>query len=159
MAFRREHLLELGGFDPVLGAGRALAGAEDLDIFCRILDDGQAIDFDPACVIHHMNTREDVAYAQLHRGYGLGLGAMTGKWLRLRFTVGVALVAIVAKRTLSRAVRNRKDPRRRRADLALFRGFMSGLFASLRLRLDGRVFVDARPAGADHIARFQRPRR
>ena len=78
----------LGGFDPVLGAGRALAGAEDLDIFCRILDDGQAIEFDPACVIHHMNTREDDAYAELHRGYGLGLGALTGKWIRLRPGVG-----------------------------------------------------------------------
>jgi glycosyltransferase involved in cell wall biosynthesis len=145
MAFRRELLVDLGGFDPVLGAGRELAGAEDLDIFCRILDDGQAIEFDPKCVIHHMNTREDEAYAQLHRGYGLGLGALTGKWVRLRPTVGISMLAIVTKRTLSRAVRNRRQPRRRRADMALFGGIVSGLFMSLRIKLDRRVFIDAQP--------------
>ncbi len=33
----------LGGFDDVLGAGRDLAGAEDLDIFCRALAGGTAL--------------------------------------------------------------------------------------------------------------------
>ena len=36
-------------------------------MFCRILDAGHAIVHDPACVIHHMNTREGDAYAELHR--------------------------------------------------------------------------------------------
>ncbi|MEZ3159180.1 glycosyltransferase family A protein [Microbacterium sp. BWT-B31] len=145
MAFRRELLLELGGFDPVLGAGRRLAGAEDLDIFCRILDAGHAIVFDPGCVVHHRHTREDDAYATLHRGYGLGLGALTAKWLRLRFGVGLLMAAIVFKRTVSRAFRNRRIPRRRGADLALLGGFFGGMFQAMRFRRDGRVFVDDDP--------------
>ena len=66
MAFRRERLVALGGFDPVLGAGRRLAGAEDLDMFCRILDDGAHIVYDPSCVVHHVHTRADDAYTVLH---------------------------------------------------------------------------------------------
>lgn len=145
MAFRRERLLALGGFDPVLGAGRRLAGAEDLDIFCRILDDGAHIVFDPSCVVHHVHTREDDAYTELHHGYGMGLGALTAKWVRVRLQVGMRMLVVVVKRTLSRAVRNRRAPRRRDADLALVRGFFNGFFSSVRSPLDGRVFVDEHP--------------
>ena len=145
MAYRRDRLVELGGFDPVLGAGRRLAGAEDLDMFCRILDDGGHIVFDPSCVIHHVHTREDDAYMQLHRGYGLGLGALVNKWVRLRLWAGVRLFAIVVKRTVSRAVRNRRDPRRRGADLAFLRGFLGGFVSAARSPLTGRVFVDEHP--------------
>ena len=61
MAFRRERIVALGGFDPVLGAGRRLAGAEDLDMFCRVLDDGAHIVYDPSCVVHHVHTRAGCA--------------------------------------------------------------------------------------------------
>lgn len=145
MAFRRELVVELGGFDPVLGAGRALAGAEDLDLFCRILAAGYAIVFDPASVVHHVNTRVDDAYKTLHRGYGLGLGALTNKWLRLRVRTGVPMGAIIVKRTVCRALRRWKTKRRRGADLALLRGFFGGLVMSTRLAFDGFVFVDAKP--------------
>ena len=141
----RERPVALGGFDPVLGAGRRLAGAEDLDMFCRVLDDGAHIVYDPTCVVHHVHTRADDAYTALHHGYGLGLGALTAKWVRLRARVGVRLFAIVTKRTLSRAVHNRHALRRRDADLALFRGFLGGFFAAVRFALDGRVFVDDDP--------------
>ena len=145
MAFRRERIVALGGFDPVLGAGRRLAGAEDLDMFCRVLDDGAHIVYDPSCVVHHVHTRADEAYTALHHGYGLGLGALTAKWVRLRAGVGLRLFAVVAKRTLSRAVHNRREHRRRDADLALFRGILGGFFTAVHFALDGRVFVDDDP--------------
>lgn len=145
MGFRRDLLAQLGGFDPVLGAGRELAGAEDLDIFCRILDDGRRIVYEPACVIHHVHTREGGAYTQLHRGYGLGLGALIAKWLRVRPRVGAAMGAKAVKRTLSRATSNRKNPRRRKADVAMFGGIMSGFVRAMGYRMDGRVFVDTHP--------------
>ncbi|WP_431801935.1 glycosyltransferase [Microbacterium sp. bgisy203] len=145
MAFRRDVVEGLGGFDPVMGAGRYLAGAEDLDIFCRILDDGRAIVYDAEFAIDHAHTREDDAYTVLHRGYGLGLGALADKWLRLRPTVGLMMSAVIVKRTVVRAVRNRSNVRRRDADLALLGGFWSGLFATAGMRRAGRVFVDARP--------------
>ncbi|MET4157301.1 glycosyltransferase involved in cell wall biosynthesis [Agromyces sp. PvR057] len=145
MAFRRELVLELGGFDPVLGAGRRLAGAEDLDMFCRVLEAGHAIVHDPSCVIHHMNTRQGDSYTELHHGYGLGLGAMANKLLRLRFTVGVAALAVLLKRTGGRALRHLRDPRKGKADRAMLRGIGQGFFAGAGMRLDGSTFVDEHP--------------
>ena len=145
MAFRREFVLGLGGFDPVLGAGRTLAGAEDLDMFCRVLDAGHAIVHDPACVIHHMNTRVGDDYTALHLGYGLGLGAMANKTVRLRLGVGLALLAVLVKRTIGRAVRHRRDPRKGRADRAMLRGIADGFLAGARMRLHGTTFIDEHP--------------
>ena len=145
MAFRRDLVLELGGFDHVLGAGRPLAGAEDLDMFCRILDAGHAIVHDPACVIHHMNTREGDSYTELHLGYGLGLGALANKLVRLRFTVGLALLAVLLKRTGGRALRNLRDPRKGSADRAMLRGIRQGFVAGARMRISGTTFIDEHP--------------
>ena len=157
MAFRRELVLELGGFDHVLGAGRDLAGAEDLDMFCRVLDAGHAIVHDPACVIHHMNTREGASYTELHLGYGLGLGALANKLVRLRFGIGVAMLAVLLKRTGGRALRHLRDPRRGAADRAMLRGIRQGFFAGARLRLTGTTFIDEHPPAPtpvdDHVDR------
>ncbi|MGC5225253.1 glycosyltransferase family 2 protein [Micromonospora sp. DT81.3] len=145
MSFRRDILVTLGGFDPVLGAGRELGGAEDLDIFCRILDSGQQIVFEPACIIHHVHTRQGGAYTQLHRGYGLGLGALATKWVRLKPKVGTTMAVVVIKRTLWRALSNRTNPRRRKADMALLGGFLTGFLKATRYRMNGRTFVDVHP--------------
>jgi glycosyltransferase involved in cell wall biosynthesis len=145
MAFRRDLLLELGGFDHILGAGRRLAGAEDLDMFCRILDAGYAIVHDPACTIHHMNTREGASYTELHLGYGLGLGALANKLVRLRFTIGLAFVAVLLKRTVGRALRHMRDPRKGAADRAMLCGIGQGFVAGARMRLQGTTFIDEHP--------------
>jgi len=151
MAFRRELVLELGGFDHVLGAGRQLAGAEDLDMFCRVLDAGHAIVHDPACVIHHMNTREGDSYTELHLGYGLGLGALANKLVRLRLGIGVAMLAVLLKRTGGRAIRHLRDPRKGAADRAMLRGIRQGFFAGARMRLTGSTFIDEHPPASTPV--------
>ncbi len=142
MAFRRATVMELGGFDEVLGAGRELAGAEDLDMFCRVLAAGSAIVHDEDSVVHHVNTREGDAYTTLHHGYGLGLGALANKWVRLQPAVGVSLSAVLVKRTTMRALRRRRDPRRGPAERAMLRGIAAGFLKAARMRLDGERFVD-----------------
>ena len=142
MAFRRSTVQELGGFDEVLGAGRELAGAEDLDMFCRVLAAGRAIVHDEDSVVHHVNTREGDAYTTLHHGYGLGLGALANKWVRLQPAVGVPLSAVLVKRTTMRALRQRRDPRRGPAERAMLRGIAAGFLKAARMRLDGERFVD-----------------
>lgn len=145
MAFRRAALVQVGGFDEVLGAGRVLAGAEDLDIFCRLLDAGWAIVYDPHCVIHHVHTRDDIAYESLYLGYGRGLGGLAGKWLRMRPLTGLRLLATLVGRNARRIRRHRGDPRRGPAERAMLRGIRLGVAASTRMRLrDGRL-VDAHP--------------
>lgn len=145
MCFRRDLVLQIGGFDETLGAGRELAGAEDLDMFCRILVEGIHIVYDSSCVIHHVNTRDRDAYAQLHHGYGMGLGALANKWLRLRPVTGATLLAVILKRTIHRAIRQVRDPRQRAAERAMLAGIPRGFLAAMRLPLAGSTYVDVHP--------------
>jgi glycosyltransferase involved in cell wall biosynthesis len=157
MAFRRAALLELGGFDEVLGAGRELAGAEDLDAFCRMIDAGWRVVHEPGSVVHHVFTRVGENYRGLLHGYGLGMGALANKWSRVDRAVGRVMITVVLSRQLRKAAR--ALPRRRaraRAELAMFTGILRGYSTASRLRLDGKLFADTtRPepivlAGVQH---------
>ncbi|MFZ0089659.1 MAG: glycosyltransferase [Solirubrobacteraceae bacterium] len=81
MAFRREALLELGGFDPCLGAGTHAKGAEDLDICIRLILNGQTLVYEPRAIVRHRH----LDTMRLLRGkvfsYGVGLGALIAKHL------------------------------------------------------------------------------
>jgi glycosyltransferase involved in cell wall biosynthesis len=146
MAFRRSTVNALGGFDEVLGAGRFLAGAEDLDIFCRVLASGSIVVFVPDSVVLHVNTRDPEAYRKLMRGYGLGLGALLGKWLRLSPIVGARMGATLAVRSGRRLVRAaKKKGKGARDEFAALGGIAEGLLRSRSLRLSGSTFVDERP--------------
>ena len=71
-AFRREILIELGGFDPAMGAG-AMVGGEDLDMFFRLILAGYVLAYEPSAVVHHCHRRD---YASLRRQ--LARGGLTG---------------------------------------------------------------------------------
>jgi GT2 family glycosyltransferase/peptidoglycan/xylan/chitin deacetylase (PgdA/CDA1 family) len=81
MAFRREALLQLGGFDPRLGAGTQARGAEDLDICIRLILDGQTLVYEPHAIVrhHHLDTMS-LLYRKVF-SYGVGLGALITKHL------------------------------------------------------------------------------
>jgi O-antigen biosynthesis protein len=65
MAFRREVLLRLGGFDPVYRAA-----GDDIDICWRLQDAGYTIGFSPAAVVWHFRRNTVAAYIGQQRGYG-----------------------------------------------------------------------------------------
>ena len=65
MAFRREVLLALGGFDPIYRAA-----GDDVDICWRFQDAGHAIGFSPAAVVWHFRRNTVRAYINQQRGYG-----------------------------------------------------------------------------------------
>ncbi len=65
MAFRREALLELGGFDPVFRAA-----GDDVDICWRFQDKGAVIGFSAAAVVWHFRRNTVGAYLRQQRGYG-----------------------------------------------------------------------------------------
>ncbi|HXQ49773.1 MAG TPA: glycosyltransferase [Stellaceae bacterium] len=65
MAFRRDVLLGLGGFDPVYRAA-----GDDVDICWRLQDAGYSIGFSPAAVVWHFRRNTVAAYIGQQRGYG-----------------------------------------------------------------------------------------
>jgi len=65
MAFRRDALLALGGFDP-----QYRAAGDDVDICWRFQDAGHAIGFSPAAVVWHFRRNSVRAYLNQQRGYG-----------------------------------------------------------------------------------------
>ncbi len=65
MAFRRETLLGLGGFDPVYRAA-----GDDVDICWRFQDAGHLIGFSPAAMVWHFRRNTVKAYCRQQRGYG-----------------------------------------------------------------------------------------
>ena len=58
MAFRRDELLAVGGFDPALDVGTPTSGGGDLDAFQRMLESGAAIVYRPDAVVRHLHRRE-----------------------------------------------------------------------------------------------------
>jgi len=80
VAFRREVVVALGGYDPQLGPGTPARAGEDLDLFLRVLFAGDAIYYQPRAWVlhHHRNTVE--ALRQQLRDYGRGLSAVMLIW-------------------------------------------------------------------------------
>ena len=74
MAFRRDVLLRLGGFDEALDTGAPLPGGGDLDMFYRLVRAGHVIVTEPRCLVLHEHRR---AYERLrHQLWTWGLGFM-----------------------------------------------------------------------------------
>jgi glycosyltransferase involved in cell wall biosynthesis len=65
MAFRRDVLLQLGGFDSVFRAA-----GDDVDICWRFQDAGYTIGFSPAAVVWHFRRNTVAAYCAQQQGYG-----------------------------------------------------------------------------------------
>jgi GT2 family glycosyltransferase len=78
-SFRRQTLLDLGGFDEALGAGSLTRGGEDLDIFARLLRQGHAIRYVPSALVWHHHRTGNAALVQQMYGYGTGLTAYATK--------------------------------------------------------------------------------
>jgi glycosyltransferase involved in cell wall biosynthesis len=65
MAFRREVLEEIGGFDPVYRAA-----GDDVDVCWRLQERGHRIGFSPAAMVWHFRRNTVRAYVGQQRGYG-----------------------------------------------------------------------------------------
>lgn len=88
MAFRRRVLTDLGGFDPVFGAGAAYAG-EELELATRASLRGWHGGYFPGPTVYHNHGRDRVAAMKLEQQYDFGIGAGYGKLLfdaRTRWT-------------------------------------------------------------------------
>lgn len=75
MAFRKEALEAIGGFDPTF----RVAG-DDVDICWRIQERGWKLAFSPSAVVWHHQRRSLAAYWQQQRGYGRAEALLEAKW-------------------------------------------------------------------------------
>lgn len=84
MAFRRETLACIGGFDPVLGAGAPLRAAEEMDAAYRVLLAGYSVALRSRPTVTHFGFRAHAGGAtrDLVRSTHLGMGAYFGKHIR-----------------------------------------------------------------------------
>jgi GT2 family glycosyltransferase len=84
MAFRREALDRIGGFDVALGAGTPTGGGEDTLAITMIMLAGYEMVYEPVALMWHHH-RQDMASLnkQLH-GYSIGLTAFYAALLRRR---------------------------------------------------------------------------
>ena len=82
MAFRREALAAIGGFDVALGAGTAACGAEDTYAFSRVLLGGYRMAYQPSAFVRHQHYGDVAGLSRQLRGYGTGLTAYYAALIR-----------------------------------------------------------------------------
>jgi GT2 family glycosyltransferase len=147
MAFRRDVLLELGGFDELLGAGSELRSAEDADMLYRCLAHGWSGVYEPAAVVTHEQWRSEREIVTLRYGYGLGNGAIRIKEARREPAVGLPLLVESfwgqGLAPTLRAVRHRRLSALPGA-LTWTAGMCVGMARGLFLRLGEHNFVGGR---------------
>jgi len=95
MAFRRESLERIGGFDVALGAGTPTRMGEDSLAFTLVLLAGYSIAYEPSALMRHSHRRDmDGLREQLH-GLNIGLLAYYTALLRHRPTVVPRLLRLL----------------------------------------------------------------
>lgn len=75
MTFRRDVLLEVGGFDPIYRAA-----GDDVDVCWRVLDKGYQIGFHPSAFVWHHRRNSVKAYWKQQKGYGKAEALLEQKW-------------------------------------------------------------------------------
>jgi GT2 family glycosyltransferase len=84
MAFRREVLVALGGFDDALDTGRTLPGGGDIDMFFRVVRAGWPMRYEPAAVVRHKHRPDHATLRRQYRSWGTGFMAFLTKTARER---------------------------------------------------------------------------
>ena len=79
MAFRREVLLQIGGFDEALDTGKPLPGGGDHDIFYRVIRAGYSLIYEPSYLVFHQHRQEYKQLFHQHWTWGLSLMAFATK--------------------------------------------------------------------------------
>jgi cellulose synthase/poly-beta-1,6-N-acetylglucosamine synthase-like glycosyltransferase len=81
MAFRRQVLSDVGGFDPLFGPGAPFHSTEDLDVGSRASAKGWMGQYHPEVIVRHHHERRASDVARLAKYYAIGTGAYYVKLL------------------------------------------------------------------------------
>ncbi len=146
MAFRRDALLSVGGFDPALGAGTPTGGGEDLAAFTDVILAGGRVVYEPGSICWHEHRSLEDALRRQVLSYGVGLTAVLWRYLWRDPRFSATLVRSLP--SILRLIQSRSEDRqaeRLPADLARL---------ELRGRLLGpwRYMVSSRGARSHSVA-------
>jgi GT2 family glycosyltransferase len=95
MAFRREALARIGGFDVAMGAGTPARASEDTLALTLVLLAGYRIAYEPAALVRHDHYAEPEDLRRQLRGYGVGMAAYYTALLRHQPGVLPALLRLL----------------------------------------------------------------
>lgn len=158
LAFRRETLEAIGGFDPMLGAGTPFP-CEDIDVVAAALWAGAAACFEPGPVVWHDHGRTDADLDRIFSGYDRGRGAYYAKYVLRRDTRRATLVGWFGVFRTRRGVRSlRRIGREYVAGLAYLRARQAyaAIAAALPLAALALLMVMAQIASTAARARMRR---
>lgn len=133
MALRVDVLRDVGGYDERLGAGTPGLAGEDLEVVHRLLRRGAVLAYDPDVLVEHGRVPWERRLATRY-GYGFGMGAFVGLWLRADPWVAWtwARWAGLRVRETAGALR-RRNRRGLREQGRLVRGLLAGTLFGLRV--------------------------
>ncbi|GAB3578899.1 hypothetical protein GCM10027445_46690 [Amycolatopsis endophytica] len=143
--WRREVFDDLGGFDPLLGAGTPTMAGEDLDLFVRLAYAGGAVVHTPHAVARHIHRADWLELRERMRGYGVGLAAMLMLSVRRRPVTAFSILRRVPRGAARLASRTPELPLSDRAARSRLRqlrrderlGLLGGAQALMRARGEG----------------------
>ena len=95
MAFRREVIDRIGGFDVALGAGTSTAAGEDTLALTLTMLSGYEIAYEPSVLMWHHHRQDMASLSRQLHGYSIGLTAFYAALLRHRPSVLPALLKLL----------------------------------------------------------------
>ncbi|MGH3249216.1 MAG: glycosyltransferase family 2 protein [Trebonia sp.] len=95
MAFRREALDRIGGFDVALGAGTQTGGGEDTLAITLVLLCGYEVAYEPVALMWHYHRQDMVSLNKQLHGYSVGLTAFYAALLRQRPSALLGLLGLL----------------------------------------------------------------
>ncbi len=139
MAIRRDVVAQVGGFDPILGAGAPLRSGGEPDFIFRVLRANLKVVNAREVVVDHLGVRAPGKEAQqLILGYGAGTAAGIYKHVRLGDPAAVAVYGGFLWSTVRRVTTNLLLGKRP-VGLGYLRAFLSGTLSSYRFRVDRQL--------------------
>jgi GT2 family glycosyltransferase len=134
-AIRRQVLAQLGGFDPLLGAGaRFFRAGEEVDILIRALHAGYRVINATECEVRHLGVRTGSDIRPLAIGYQLSMGAAFGEHARLAGLSGLRDLGRWKAFYVRGAIRESIRLRRPRVGIPCY--FVAGALLTFRYRID-----------------------
>jgi glycosyltransferase involved in cell wall biosynthesis len=153
MAFRREVIEQVGGFDPDFGAGAPLVSAEDIEFIFRCIRANLKLVYSPDLLVTHDHGRRTQAQVDgLMKSYLVGRGAMYAKHILKFDPLMIKMAGREAldnsRQTACQLLHGRIPRRPVHQSLLLFSGFFLALRRRLSLALGRSSRSSRSPAAA-----------